>query len=451
MAGNHVEAENFFRQAIKENKTAREGSMNLIRLLHMQGRHSETISTFRELEKKVQLEKIHPQILYMVTQSALDVGDQKMAIQNLGILAPQNPANSEIQCMLSRAFIESGRLVDSKKVLEKAIQVNPEDPSIFTQLAITESELGNYQKAETIHQKLTHQYSNAFLSHFNYGLFLVNIGEKERALSCFERCMQIVPNAPEAQEQIDKLIKSEKDTLTDIYQDIDKGQWDKAEKKLRENQKSIEPIQFWAAVNELPTDQQGKLAEVDAFDEEKQVKKVELYSELEGEEFLDELVDAVKKTESLIWNRAGKPTRHGLQSHEMLNGSQSPTIQNLCQSLKVVVHDYIKNKPLLQRIRDQKEGRNMVLSGWSVVLREGGHQKRHIHPESVVSGVFYIQVPVESADEDNKEGNLVFPSNNMKMVTPKEGMVVLFPSYLAHETIPISGNEERICIAFNWT
>ena len=93
----------------------------------------------------------------------------------------------------------------------------------------------------------------------------------------------------------------------------------------------------------------------------------------------------------------------------------------------------------------------MVLSGWSVVLREGGHQKRHIHPESVVSGVFYIQVPVESADEDKKEGNLVFPSNNMKMVTPKEGMVVLFPSYLAHETIPISGNEERICIAFNWT
>ena len=187
MAGNHIEAENFFRQAIKENKTTLEGSMNLIRLLHMQGRHSETIRAFKELEKKVPLEEIHPQILYMVTQSALDVGDQKMAIQNLRILALQNPANSEIQCMLSRAFIESGRLLDSKKVLEKAIQVNPKDPSISTQLAITESELGNYDKAEKIHKRLTHQYSNAFLSHFNYGLFLVNIGDKERALSCFEK------------------------------------------------------------------------------------------------------------------------------------------------------------------------------------------------------------------------------------------------------------------------
>ena len=116
----------------------------------------------------------------------------------------------------------------------------------------------------------------------------------------------------------------------------------------------------------------------------------------------------------------------------------------------MVVHDYIKDKPLLQQLRDQKEVNN-VLSGWSVVLRKGGHQKRHIHPESVVSGVLYIQLPEESADEGKKEGNLLFPSNNMKMVTPKEGMLVLFPSYLPHQTIPIKSNDERICIAFNWT
>jgi hypothetical protein len=35
------------------------------------------------------------------------------------------------------------------------------------------------------------------------------------------------------------------------------------------------------------------------------------------------------------------------------------------------------------------------------------------------------------------------------MITPKEGMVVLFPSYLPHETIPLQEDSERICIAFN--
>lgn len=450
MAGNHIEAENFFRQAIKENETAIEGCMNLIRLLHMQGRYTEAISAFKELQIKVQIEKIHPQILYMVTQSALDIGDQKTAIQSLRVLAPQNPGNSEIQCMLSEAFIKSGRLLDSQKSLVRATQFNPEDPSIATQLAITESELGNYNKAEQIHKHLISKHENAFLSHFNYGLFLVNIGETKRALRCFERCRQIVPNAPEAQDQIEKLLQNEKNGLTEIYQDIEKKYWVEAEKKLRRNQDLIEPIQFWAAVNELPKENQEKLGSIEAFDAEIQIRTVELYSVSEKERFLAELVDTVKNTESLIWNRAGKPTRNGLQSHEILNGSQSTAIQDLCRRLKEASCDYIKNKPLLQKIRSQKKG-NIELSGWSVVLKKGGHQKRHIHPESIVSGVIYIQLPKESTDDSKKEGNLVFPSNNMKMITPKQGMAVLFPSYLPHETVPINSDEERICIAFNWT
>ena len=163
---------------------------------------------------------------------------------------------------------------------------------------------------------------------------------------------------------------------------------------------------------------------------------------------MEDLIDAVKNTESLIWNRAGKPTRYGLQSHEILKESQSKYIQDLCTRLNEAARAYMENKPLLQKIRDQKKG-NLELSGWCVVLKKGGHQKRHIHPESLVSGVVYIKLPSESADEQKKEGNLVFPSNNMKMVTPKEGMAVLFPSYLPHETVPISSDDERICIAFN--
>ena len=47
MAGNTIEAENFFRQAIAENKSEVEGYMNLIKLLSMQSRHREAIETFK--------------------------------------------------------------------------------------------------------------------------------------------------------------------------------------------------------------------------------------------------------------------------------------------------------------------------------------------------------------------------------------------------------------------
>ena len=78
---------------------------------------------------KVETKKIHPQILYMVSQSALNIGDQKMAVQHLEILVQQNPGNSELPCMLSRAFIESGQLLESR-VLEKAMKNNLRIPAL---------------------------------------------------------------------------------------------------------------------------------------------------------------------------------------------------------------------------------------------------------------------------------------------------------------------------------
>ena len=52
---------------------------------------------------------------------------------------------------------------------------------------------------------------------------------------------------------------------------------------------------------------------------------------------------------------------------------------------------------------------------------------------------------------NGKGGELnLFPRHKKQIsITPKEGMVVLFPSYLPHETIPYTSSGERICIAFN--
>ena len=91
------------------------------------------------------------------------------------------------------------------------------------------------------------------------------------------------------------------------------------------------------------------------------------------------------------------------------------------------------------------------LSGWGVVLSKDGYQKRHIHPEAVVSGVIYIKLSDECIDKSLSEGNLLLHSyQDDVMLTPEEGLVVLFPSYLGHETIPLSADHERICIAFNY-
>ncbi len=105
---------------------------------------------------------------------------------------------------------------------------------------------------------------------------------------------------------------------------------------------------------------------------------------------------------------------------------------------------------MLLQICNQKLIKN-ELSGWAVVLNEGGFQKRHIHPEAIVSGVVYIKLSEETKDKTLSAGNILFHLNTKQiLITPEEGLVILFPGYLAHETIPLEQSDERICIAFNY-
>ena len=81
-------------------------------------------------------------------------------------------------------------------------------------------------------------------------------------------------------------------------------------------------------------------------------------------------------------------------------------------------------------------------------MQRGGYQKKHTHTDAEVSGVVYLKVPKE---EENRAENgcLMFSGYQKKIVKPKPGMIVIFPSYLPHETIPYDQDSERICIAFN--
>jgi uncharacterized protein (TIGR02466 family) len=95
--------------------------------------------------------------------------------------------------------------------------------------------------------------------------------------------------------------------------------------------------------------------------------------------------------------------------------------------------------------------------GWANVLRNGDYNKPHNHPGSVWSGVFYVALgnrEAQPADNgwiefiDPRPGNV--HSSKVK-VAPKEGHVLLFPSWLFHYVNPFRGTGERISIAFNTT
>ena len=102
-----------------------------------------------------------------------------------------------------------------------------------------------------------------------------------------------------------------------------------------------------------------------------------------------------------------------------------------------------------------------ITNMWAIINKGGAANSRHHHGNSTISAAYYVRAPENC-------GNIVFydprpapvyshpssvgPNNLNAMVnsvTPVEGALVLFPSYLDHSVNENLSNSERIVISFN--
>jgi uncharacterized protein (TIGR02466 family) len=166
---------------------------------------------------------------------------------------------------------------------------------------------------------------------------------------------------------------------------------------------------------------------------------------------LKQMVQEIRSNPTLMYNRAGKPTLGGEQSHELLFNS-STTINKVFTRIKDTLIDYGGQLPSPMQLDKSKEH---IVSGWAVSLRSGGRQLRHTHPESKVSAVLYIQIPEEIEQTNDGSGCLYFSKRRSDQqadeikIKPAPGKLVMFPSFFPHETIEFFAQSDRICIACN--
>ena len=96
---------------------------------------------------------------------------------------------------------------------------------------------------------------------------------------------------------------------------------------------------------------------------------------------------------------------------------------------------------------------------WYHITKTNGMHEPHIHPRCSWCGIYYIKSgnddsghtvfenPTRSTYVDR--GNLYLNNISTLRIKPKDGMLVLFPSYLSHYQAMYKGTEDRIVIAFN--
>jgi uncharacterized protein (TIGR02466 family) len=93
---------------------------------------------------------------------------------------------------------------------------------------------------------------------------------------------------------------------------------------------------------------------------------------------------------------------------------------------------------------------------WVNLLRVGGHHSAHIHPHSVISGTFYVEVPPGSGairfEDPRLPLMMAAPPREESFVTvqPRAGLLLLWESWLRHEVLAGAGKGERLSISFNF-
>jgi tetratricopeptide (TPR) repeat protein len=182
------------------------------------------------------------------------------------------------------------------------------------------------------------------------------------------------------------------------------------------------------------------------------------YSNLEN--FLAELTRQL----DALHNPHGHPLlyqslRQGTETTQDLSRSQNPLIKALFESFAALIaryRDYIGQgeDPLRRRNR----GGSRFNGGWSVRLHSGGYHASHVHPRGWISSACYIQLPDKMRAGRTADGMLSFGSPGMitmpsldaeLCVRPEVGLLVLFPSYFWHGTLPFHSEQPRLTVAFD--
>lgn len=99
------------------------------------------------------------------------------------------------------------------------------------------------------------------------------------------------------------------------------------------------------------------------------------------------------------------------------------------------------------------------INSWASVYPKGAYIPLHDHKPMQWSGAYYVKAHPNCGDIlftdpkeyalQNEPDNTQFRGCHQHRVSPVSGMLLLFPSYLKHETYPNETDEDRIIISFN--
>ena len=169
-----------------------------------------------------------------------------------------------------------------------------------------------------------------------------------------------------------------------------------------------------------------------------------------------EMYDFIKKSQIKDQKGIKKSNNKGWHSKDFNLNEVEPQnfIKNISPSIEKVITD----------MNWEKQKQSIKISNmWAIINTGGSTNSRHQHGNSTISGAYYVRAPKNCGDiifyDPRPAPVFYYPtavSSNLlnaqvNGITPKEGALILFPSYVDHSVNENLSNDERIVISFNIT
>ncbi len=444
----HAEAEEAYRKASAADPAYAEAPFNLGVLMEAQER---TLEALQAYEQALDISPAHNSALVGRGNALKALKRLEEAKSAYEAALERNPALPEARTNLAAVLQELGDFEGAAREAKRAFEADPDLLEAEFNFAIACQELGRFDEAiEAYEDVLTHAPEHA-ASALNIGYGLQQLGKLDEAAEAFEKTIRIDPDFAKAHVNLAdlRLQQGEAKAALDVcnaFLENHPGQTDLL---------AFKAVSLWDLGKK---EQARELNDFGRFVRTRHITPPDGFNSLEV--FNEALCGHVLAHPTLTNSPQSHATRKGKHSGELLTDPKGPIAGLEAEILKLAAtyrddlngddaHPFVARRPA-----------EWTLSVWGVVMQSAGHQIPHIHPAAWLSGVYYPRLPeIVSEQDGDKAGWIEFgrPPDHFHnarqpetlSVQPEHGLMVLFPSYFYHHTVPLEADGTRISIAFD--
>ncbi|MBS0384923.1 MAG: tetratricopeptide repeat protein [Proteobacteria bacterium] len=410
------------------------------------------------------------------------VGRTREALDAFHALALEKIDTPELALNLARALYTEGRKAEAEQTLADAAVHYPDVLALHTNLARMRQLRGEGEGATALMEQEIARRPQDLGLRLSCADILHRGKHHQKALRILEQALAVAPESPQlltaygivldeldrpdegliALRRVAQLMPRERSAKRNLLSTLLRArQPDEALSIVRTLRADDPHEQYLIACEAMALRMLGDSGYRKIYDYERFVRSYEIPAPrgfFTPENFHASLADVLRLQHQVNAHPLDQSIVNGTQTGRSLLTLDEPNLRVFLGAVDAAVRDYCSRleigDPVGRRLSDRSRFANL----WSVRIKDKGYMANHVHDRGWISSAYYVAFTPSEKQRDARAGWLKLGEPNRPppgcdaeaFVEPKEGRLVLFPSYMWHGTIPFEG-DERLSLSFDVT